>query len=181
MKLTLKSNLGEFDKQIKKMEAQLQRETQEAAEAVSQNALLRMRHYLQVFIYDNPESEWYARTQHALDSLGVNLTRTPRGFMLTLRNEADYASQLEQGNELDYFQERSAGGGHEPLIGAEELLDLLAGIAEENHGESEPELVSVRRGPVDYQQPAPHVTPAAITAVYEFKDLLTHIWRQFEK
>ena len=175
--LKFKANLSGADKTIKRLERQLRVGTARAAQQASVVGQVKQRAYLMAFIYDHPESPLYQRTEQALNGLGMSLTPAEGGFLLTLRSDAPYAAQLEQGNELDYFAEQ-AGGAHIPQISAEELALLMDNMAEMNGGDPAPGTLMKRRGPVNYQEPAPHVTPAAVAAMYEFEQRLRALWTE---
>lgn len=133
--------------------------------------------YLIAFIYNQPPG-FYERTEKALNSIGATLTPTPEGFMLTVMNDAPYATSIEVGNELDWFEQQATGAGDAniPRISAEELASILGTIAEYNNGDPAPQTEFNRQGAINYQEPAPHITPAAIAGLYRFIRELEKVW-----
>lgn len=174
--LKVKFDEAAFDREVRRVADQIGQGTQRAASQAAMVGQMKARAYLLAFIYNNPPSKHYQRTETALRSLGMSLTPTGGGFLLTLRNDAPWAAQLEQGNELNYFEQETSDS-HIPQISGEELALLLDSMAEMNDGDPAPTTLFSRRGPVDYQEPAAHITPAAVAAMYDFMKRLDQLWR----
>lgn len=134
----------------------------------------KMTGYLLASVYNTVPGQ-YQRTQEALNALGMTLSPTPNGYLLTLSSNAPYASSIELGSALDFFEQQQIGGAGPPRITAEELGYLLEGVAQET-GDPHPEAFFARTGQ-NYQDPGPHVTPAAVVGMYEFMRRLEKVWR----
>ena len=179
MQVKFKLDEAALDREFGKALDHIRRGTQQAAQSASLTAQAAMRQYLMAVVYDTVPGRVYERTQKALDSLGMTLTPSGGGYLLTLRNDAPYAAQIELGNLKDYFAQQSSDD-HVPQISADELALLLDGVAEDQGGNPLPEMFFERSG-LEYQVPGPHVTPAAVKAMYDFMRRLEAVWAQAGK
>ena len=135
-----------------------------------------MRTYLIASVYGTVPGFMYERTTAAMDKLGMSLVRSGPDFVLTLSSNADYAAAIELGNELA-FQEQDLGKAHVPRISAEELGMILSSAADDSGGDPHPEIFFKRSG-ISYQEPGPHVTPAAVKGMYAFMRRLNLVWHE---
>lgn len=174
--LKVKFDEAAFDREVRRVADQIGQGTQRAANQAAMVGQMKAREYLLAFIYQQPAGV-RPRTEVALKSLGMSLMPSGEGFLLTLRSDAEYASQLELGNELDYFEQQQSSV-HLPMISVQELDMLLENMGELNNGDPDPTSLFARRGAHNYQEPAPHITPAAIVAVYDFMARLEALYRK---
>lgn len=130
--------------------------------------------YLLAYIYTQPPGR-YIRTMDALNKIGVSVMPHKEGFLLTVANDSRHAAQIELGNELSYFAQQH-DDDHLPQLSGDELASILGTIAEYNNGDPAPQTEFNRQGAINYQEPAPHITPAAIAGLYRFIRELEKVW-----
>ncbi len=156
--------------------------TRRAAGLAREHAGERMITYLTDMVYATQPGNVYDRTERALDELRSYLDPDARegDFILTLESGAEYAAQIEQGNELDYFEQRSGRLGTPssdefiPRVTLDEIAALSDSLAED--GVDPHPRVFFERSGQDYQVPGPHAVPAAVAGAWRFHDLVEEAW-----
>lgn len=163
--------------------ARLERAARFAANDAGEFARQRAVEFLIEQVYDTAPGEVYERTQHALDELGGVVMPLGAGdFLLTLESNAEYAAQIEQGNQLDYFeQQRHAGGGFIPRVSLDELESLAMSIGEDGMGENLNLGLFFERSGQNYQEPGPHIVPAAVAAAFRYERVMGAAWERFTR
>jgi hypothetical protein len=160
----------------------LTREQTRAARLAAEWGEERMVEFLVQSVYGTEPGNKYVRTENALESLAGYLSSAGGGdWIVTLESTAPYAAQIEQGNQLDYFAQQGHPTGFVPQVSLDELARLLDSIAESGMGANvDPDVFFDRTGQ-RYQEPGPHVTPAAIAAAYHFARNVEAAWVRFSR
>ncbi|AWT34581.1 hypothetical protein DM785_02690 [Deinococcus actinosclerus] len=161
----------------------LERASRFAAQSAGEHAREQAVQFLVEQVYNTAPGEVYERTQRALDELdGLVLPLGGADFILTLESAAPYAAQIEQGNELDYFEQQQAPGeGFVPRVSLDELESLALSLADDGMGENVNLDVIFQRSGQNYQEPGPHIVPAAVAGAYRYERLMRRAWEQFTR
>lgn len=180
--LRLTDNFKQVKAELDKVRRNIKAGTKAAVQESAREAEERMDEYLDASVYDTIEGELYIRTGRASMSLSAQLRMlSETHFDLLLANTAPYGAQIELGNELDYFEQARAGTGtplnvHVPVLSGHELATLMDNTAGMNQGDPAPRLFFSRSGR-NYQDPGPHVTPAAAYSLYAFMRKMDTLWK----
>ena len=179
--LSYRTDLSSFDRRWTRLLREVREGTDRAARDAREFAHVQVITFLVENVYNTAPGNEYERTERALNEVDVHLDLMGTdGFVLTVESGAPYAAQIEQGNELDFFEQQSArlgGGGADfvPQISLDELALLFDTYADAVGSEFSTRTFFERSGQ-QYQEPGPHVVPAAIAGAYRFAERLDRVW-----
>ena len=156
--------------------------TERAVRAAHEHAGERAVTFLIDSVYGTEPGNVYERTERALGEVETYLDPTgPGEWTLTVEGGAPYAMQIELGNRLDFFQQQSgrladpSDDEFIPEISLDELALLMLSLGDEVGSELHPGVFFERSGQ-NYQEPGPHVTPAAVAGAFKFAEELERVW-----